>query len=102
MHTQNDEPEYFPEVNDNRSKRSNYTNLSVEPHNRSINHLNINDIDGARPQPMSFIRKKQQLINDIKTNSHSLANSGRISPLRIDRDYDSKRYMRVDDLELKK
>ena len=84
---------------DSRKKRSNYSSLSVEPSRRSKNPLDINDIEGARPQPISFIRKKQQLLNDMKTNSHTLANSGRITPLRIDRSYDSRRYMRVEDID---
>ena len=64
--------------------------------------MDINDIEGARPQPVSFIRKKQQVMSDIKNNSHTLPNSGRLTPLKLDRSYDSRRYMRVDDIEEKR
>lgn len=98
---QSESSEYLPSIYEGHEKRSSSTiSIGKMPYKR--NPLDINDIDGARPQPISYIRKKQQLQNDIKTNSHTLANSGRITPLRMDRSYDSRRYMRVEDLDLKK
>jgi len=94
--------EYLPIVGENRQKRSNYSSMSFNSQLKANNSFDINDIDGARPQPASFIRKKQQLLHNMNTKSHTLANSGRVTPLRIDRNYDSKRYIRVDDLDLKK
>jgi hypothetical protein len=49
-----------------------------------------------------LFKNKQQILHQINSNNHSLSNSGRLTPLRIDRTFDSKRYMRVDDLDLKK
>ena len=41
-------------------------------------------------------------MNNLKSNNHSLVNSGRVTPLNLQRNFDSKRYMRVNDLDLKK
>ena len=41
------------------------------------------------------------MIDHIKTKSHQSYNSGRVSPLYFDRSYDSKRYMRTDDIDVK-
>uniref|UniRef100_A0A7S3JAI2 Uncharacterized protein n=1 Tax=Euplotes harpa TaxID=151035 RepID=A0A7S3JAI2_9SPIT len=41
------------------------------------------------------------MLNHLKSKSHQSVNSGRITPLHIERTYDSKRYLRVDDINLK-
>lgn len=96
-----EKPDYLPEVHDYREKRSHHSSLSGTSDYRAKSSMDINDIEGARPLQDSFIRRKQQVLNQFKTNSHTISNSGRITPLRLDRSYDSKRYMRVDDIDPK-
>jgi len=91
--------EYDPSSHDmSRKKRQ---GVSVDPFRRSKNPLDVKDIEGTRPEPETYIMKKQQFMNSFKGDSQSMVNSGRMSPLDINRTYDSKRYMRVDDIELK-
>ena len=92
-------PEYLPQIHDYKDKRKNSSSISSENLRGAKSSLDINDIEGARPQPLSFIRRKQQIMNSIEKNSHTLPNSGRITPLILDRRYDSRRYMRVDDID---
>jgi hypothetical protein len=58
MNSNNSEnSEYIIDPNEMRQKRSQYSNMSGNPSQRSHSSMDINDIDGARPQPQSFIQK---------------------------------------------
>ena len=51
--------------------------------------------------PETYIMKKQRGNNGYDGYQNSMNNSGNSSAFSINKSYDSRRYMRVDDLDIK-
>ena len=48
---------YLPDLDNKREKRQNYSVISSDSRRISRDKFDLNDIDGARPEPISYIMK---------------------------------------------
>eukprot|EP00344_Euplotes_crassus_P004837 CAMPEP_0197014282 /NCGR_PEP_ID=MMETSP1380-20130617/69677_1 /TAXON_ID=5936 /ORGANISM="Euplotes crassus, Strain CT5" /LENGTH=260 /DNA_ID=CAMNT_0042439181 /DNA_START=380 /DNA_END=1160 /DNA_ORIENTATION=+ len=78
--------------------------MSVDTSGRRRDPLDVNDKKELGLFPTLILANKLFMKDEYERNigMSSLPNSGKITPLKMDRSYDSKRYMRVDDIDVKR